>query len=270
MKADANSPSGSKPVAIACSSGFIIGGRFITPPPGLDVTNYNHPQVYRFRGRNRSVTVNEIIIHESVTRSVADTVNILRNRNLGVHLMIGPDGRITQLGDLLNVSLGHAYPHNTRSVGVEVVNPYYPKYCRARLPWGKIITAGWAHEGRYVLPTIDQAEAVACLIGWITSPAARGLSVPGNWIGVTGNRISMSRVTDTDRARPGIYAHTYFHHADGAWLILYSWLRLERRLTREQAYREAIRLGTTAKKTITLRKSSCECADTLSPELVVK
>jgi hypothetical protein len=45
---------------------------------------------------------------------------------------------------------------------------------------------------------------------------------------------------------PGIYAHHYFGHADGAWLVLYAWLRLEAGLSKEDARTEAVRLATGA------------------------
>src|SRR5574341_1307787 len=83
------------------SSIFLIRGLSISPPPGLSVTNYLNPSVRRFIGRNRQGrAVNEFIVHETVTRSVADTVNVLVRRRLGVHLIMGSNGAITQHGDL--------------------------------------------------------------------------------------------------------------------------------------------------------------------------
>ena len=108
-------------------------------------------------------TVNELIIHESVTRSAISTVAVLQRRKLGVHLIVAPDGRVTQHGDLAHERLAHAGGH---------------------------------------------------------------------------------------QRRPGVYAHHYFGHADGAWLILYAWLRLEVGLPPCVAYEEAVARATGARRTI--------------------
>jgi hypothetical protein len=249
IAAGASPPAGIR-AAPTDAARLLVKGVALRPPPGLAVTNYLDPSVHHFRGRSRrGRTINEIIIHETVTRSVADTVSVLRRRGLSVHLIVGPDGRITQHGDLADAHLAHAgRTHNRVSVGVEVVNPYYPRNLRAGLPWSRIIEARWAHRGRYVLATRQQAEAIARLIAWITSPRARALAIPRTWIGLSRGRLAMSRVPGANRPRPGIYAHTYFGHADGAWLVLYAWLRLEADLSPNRAYDEAVRLGTTGRR----------------------
>ncbi len=232
---------------------FLVGGVPQTPSMGLNITNYIDPSVQRFRNQTRSSTsVNELIVHETVTRSVRDTVKVLNERGLGVHLIMGPNGEITQHGDLLDDLLWHASQHNPMSVGIEVVNPYYPKYLKAGMPWTKVINAGWAHKGRYVVPTPKQAEAVARLIFWITSSKVKGLSIPRKWIGLSGNRLAMEQVSGANRRNPGVYAHTYFNHADGSWLILYAYLRINKGRTQDQAYNEAIRLATTSNRFVTL------------------
>jgi hypothetical protein len=237
----------------ASTSSFVVGGVPLPPPRGLTVTNFLDPGVPRFRGQNRrGRTVNEFVVHETVTRSTADTVKVLQQRGLGVHMIMGPNGEMTQHGDLADDTQWHASQHNPVSVGIEVVNPYYPKYLRSGLPWTQVILAGWAHEGRYVVPTPQQAEAVAQLIGWITSPAAAGLAIPRTWIGHSGSTMALGRVTGADKLRPGIYAHTYFGHADGSWLVLYAFLRIEKGRAPAQAYAEAIQLATTPKSSVVL------------------
>ena len=232
------------------AASFVVGGRSIEPPAGLDVRSFRHPDVHRFSGRDRTGrAVTEVVVHESVTRSAADTVSVLKRRKLGVHLIVAPDGGITQHGDLALDRLAHAGGHNGPSVGVEVVSPYYPQYLRDDLPWSRVIDAPWAHHGRYVLPTPEQADATARLVGWLTSSAA-GLSIPRTWRGLEGTRLAMGRVSDGDQRRPGVWAHHYFHHADGAWLVLYAWLRLEAGLTSCTAYEEAARRATGARRNV--------------------
>jgi len=230
---------------------FIIAGEEVTPPLGIDVTNFLDADVFSFEGRDRNGrTVNELIIHESVTRSAMSTVAVLRRRGLGVHLIISADGRVMQHADLARARLAHARSHNGPSVGVEVVNPYYPYLLRDNLPWRRTIKAPWAHKGAYVLPTPEQAEATAKLVGWLTSSRARGLAIPRAWLGVEDGHVHMGRVRGGDQRRPGVYAHHYFGHADGAWLVLYAWLRLELGLPPCAAYEEAVRRAAGARRSI--------------------
>ena len=232
---------------------LIVAGRTFEPPAGVEVRNYRDSDVRRFTRRDRTGrSVTEIVVHESVTRSAADTVSILDRRRLGVHLLVAPDGRVTQHGDLSNDRLSHAGGHNGPSVGVEIVNPYDPKYLREGLPWSRVIEGRWAHKDRYVVPTPEQAEATARLIRWLTSPAAEGLSIQRNWIGLDGKRLAMGRISDGDQRRPGVWAHHYFHHADGAWPVLNAWLRLAAGLAPCAAYEEAVRLARGARRSVDL------------------
>lgn len=232
---------------------LIVAGKDLGAPSGLRVRNFRDPDVARFTGRERTGReVNELILHETVTRSTAATVRVLLKRGLGVQLIVGPDGEVTQHGDLAQARLAHAGGHNGPSVGIEVVNPYYPKYASAKLPWKRIIDAPWAHQRRYVVPTPEQAEATAQLVQRLTSGDVAGLSIPRTWRGLTGTRLAMSRIADGDQRVPGIYAHTYFHHADGSWLVLYAWLRLDAGMPECIAYEEAIRRTTGVRRFVDL------------------
>jgi hypothetical protein len=232
--------------------GLVVGGRVLAAPRGLDVTNYRDPDVHRFSGRDRSErAVTEVIVHESVTTSAETTVRVLKRRKLGVHLIVAPDGRVTQHGDLAADRLAHAGGHNGPSVGIEIVNPYYDRL-KTGSPWSRVINAPWAHKDRYVVPTPEQAEATAQLVAWLTSPNADGLSIPRTWIGLEGTRLAMGRIADGDQRRPGIWAHHRFHHADGSWPVLYAWLRLATGLAPCAAYEEAVRLARDARRSVDL------------------
>src|SRR5690606_8266604 len=98
----------------------------------------------------------------------------------------------------------------------------------------------------------SQAEATTELVRLLTDGDLAGLAIPRTWRGLAGSRPSMNRLADGDVRKPGIYAHTYFHHADGAWLALYSWLRLEAELTPCHAYDEAIRRATGTRRYVEL------------------
>ncbi|MFW5739870.1 MAG: N-acetylmuramoyl-L-alanine amidase [Myxococcota bacterium] len=232
---------------------LIVAGVDLEAPVGLCVRNHRDPAVTKFGGRDRTGRlVDELILHETVTRSVESTVKVLLKRRLGVQLIVGPDGGVTQHGDLAHDRFAHAGGHNGPSVGIEVVNPYYPKYASAKLPWKRIIDAPWAHQRRYVVPTPEQAEVTARLVQLLTSGDLDGLSIPRTWRGISGTRLAMSRIADGDQRVPGIYAHTYFHHADGAWLALYAWLRLEAGMPECIAYEEAIRRATGVRRHVDL------------------
>ncbi|MEZ4442339.1 MAG: N-acetylmuramoyl-L-alanine amidase [Polyangiaceae bacterium] len=231
---------------------LIVAGRDVDVP-GLRVRNFRDPEVVRFKGQPRvGRVVDELILHETVTRSTAATVGVLVKRKLGVQLIVGPDGDVTQHGDLAHDRLAHAGGHNGPSVGIEVVNPYYPKYTSPKLPWQRIIDAPWAHQKRYVVPTPEQAEATADLVQLLTAGDIAGLAIPRTWRGLTGTRLSMNRLADGDVRKPGVYAHTYFHHADGAWLVLYSWLRVEAGLSACDAYDEATGRATGVRRYVEL------------------
>ena len=223
---------------------FIVGGKAIEPPPGLDVLNFNAAGVHRFRCRDRAgKPVTELVVHETVTRSAEETVAVLKKRRLSVHLILDEHGRFTQHGDLADDNLAHASQHNAASVGIEVVNPYYPSYLKPDMAWSTVIDAPWAHKKKYVLPTPAQAEAVARFVEWATSPAA-GLAIPRTWIGLAGTKLAMAEVESAAKLKPGVYAHHYFGHADGSLLVLYAWLRLGAGLASEAAFAEAVRRGT--------------------------
>lgn len=231
---------------------FIVGGKEIDPPSGLDVLNFNDPSVHRFRGKDRmGKPVTELVIHETVTRSAADTVAVLKKRRLSVHLILDEHGRFTQHGDLAADRLAHASQHNGPSIGIEVVNPYYPSYLKPGMAWATVIDAPWAHKKKYVLPTPTQAEAVAQFVEWVTSPVS-DLAIPRTWIGLAGTKLAMAEVEGASQLRPGLYAHHYFGHADGAWLVLYAWLRLEAGLEADVAFGEAVRRATGVRRRVDL------------------
>ncbi|ACY13301.1 N-acetylmuramoyl-L-alanine amidase [Haliangium ochraceum] len=237
---------------MSAANTLIVAGKDVAVPHGLRVRNWRNAGVYRFPARNRAGrTVNELILHETCTRDVATTVRVLRKRRLGVQLIVAADGEVTQHGDLAHDRLAHAGGHNGPSVGIEVVNPYYPRNLRDALPWKRVIDAPWAHEKRYVVPTLEQAEATSKLVRLLTGSVA-GLSIPRTWRGIRDGKLVMSRLRDGEQRIPGIYAHTYFHHADGAWLVLYAWLRLEAGLPPCVAYEEAIHRGSDVRWTASL------------------
>lgn len=239
--------------------GFLVGGRDLGAPSGLSVRNYvDTPTLTRFVNAKRTTPVTEVILHETVTRSAADTVAVLKQRGLGVHLIVGPDGQVDQHADLLTDDMWHASQHNRGSVGIECVNPYDPAFLpRENSFWTTTISAPWCasapnkeRQRLYVVPTQAQAEAVCQTVGWLTSAAANPLTIPKFWPGLQHTQtLAFGRVPSDTTLNPGIHAHMYFGHADGAWLVLYCWLRLEAGFPPEDAYAKALDLATSCSST---------------------
>jgi len=230
---------------------LVIKGQNYDAPGDLEVQNFKTGGAYRFVNQKRTGIVNEVIVHETVTSSAKATVAVLQQRNLGVQLIVGGDGTVYQHGDLAEDFHWHASEHNPHSVGIEVVNPYYPKFNPHNSVWTRTIPAPWADGKLYVVPAPAQAEALCQLVTWLTSDLAVGLSIPPKFVGVSDQKILMSR-TPQSQCGPGIYAHHYFGHMDGAWLVLYTWLRLQPQLDPADAYETACRLASGASKSIDL------------------
>jgi len=209
----------------------------------LRVRSFVDDPTLNFVGTKRKARVTEIIVHETVTRDVKTTLRVLRRRRLGVHFLIAPDGEVLQLADPVTTRLEHAAPHNVRSVGIEIVNPVEPRFLRKGLPWTRTLRGAWAPQGHYVLPTIAQAEACAGLLDALTRAHTARLAVSRTWQGLRGTGLAMGRVTGSERPASGIYAHCYFRHHDGAWPVLYAWLRLEASLAPEEAFERAVELA---------------------------
>jgi len=222
---------------------MIVKGELYKPKNLYVKTWRDGEQKLTVKGKRAYATT--IVAHETVTRSVADTVKVLKTRengNLGIHLICGPDGSFTQHADLCNEIVWHAGSHNSVSIGIEVVNPYYPEYLKKGDPWNKIINAPWAHKKKYVVPTKEQAESFAQFVLWCTSGDVSGINVPRIWPCINGNKFYMGPVAACKNPTPGIYSHMNIgNHADGAWLVLYAWLRIEVGLSEYLAYEEAIR-----------------------------
>lgn len=215
---------------------IIRGERFPSP---LRVTTWLDGAA-RLPSKGRRDSAVAVVLHETCTRSTEATVRTLQNRGLGCHFIVGPDGEVSQHADLATEITWHAGSHNSHSIGIEVVNPYYPTSVKAGDPWGRRIAAAWAHRGEYALPTLASAEAVVSLLRFLTLSDA--LDVPRRWPSMLGTTAHFQPVETCAKPTPGIYAHQHCGaHADGAWLVLYAWLRIEAHLTPSEAFEEAAR-----------------------------
>lgn len=171
-------------------------------------------------GRLRPKAPDMIVIHESVTLTREACEAVLRRRGLGVHAIIDEHAQAWLYNDP-SIALAHAGKLNTRSIGVELINPYYPDTAAASALWRErpVHRERWAHKGRYVVPT---PEALECL--WQTVHAfCVQYSIP-------------ARIVSSPE--PGIIAHAHSPfdaHADGVAPAEYIAARL-RGLTPAQAF----------------------------------
>jgi len=244
-----------EPPAPPEGSHIIMGGVGFDPGD-LRVDNWidHDPHDYRFTNKRRSGVVTEIIVHETVTCNQMSTLRVLQppskanpgGRDLGVHFIVEHNGTVFQNADVLDDMTWHAGVHNGASIGIEVVNPYEPRLLKPNAPWDQVIAAPWAAGGKYVVPTRDSAEALKKMLEFFTTKREGmpdRLMVPLRWVGLREGKMSLGRVSETG---PGIYAHTYFTHADGSWLVLYAWIRIIAGLGAEEAYAEAVKRATGA------------------------
>ena len=197
----------------------------------------------RFEGRRRLRTLDTIVIHESVTKSARSAIRVLKKRGLSVHYTIDRAGPHGEDGDIVEHCdpdkwCAHAGSLNRRSIAVEVINPYYPKYARAG---DEVIEARFAHKGRLILPSAAQGESAWRLIRWLCTAYDVPLQFPG--LDDTG-RFRWGRVKDPGS---GIMAHHRTNHADGLTVECYAVLRYGG-LPAERAYETMRRLASSGQR----------------------
>ncbi len=204
--------------------GYIITDGTLAQAPGIPVINYLSPVVHRFKAR-RKITPVGIVVHEPVARGVSRIVNILSRRHLGVHFIVSSEGTITQHADTHD-RLGHAGRWNKHTLGLEVENIYYGHLARGEEK-KRIISAKWAHKKRYVVPTKEALDSATDLIAYLCDVVE---TIPQRWLGLKANNtMRMGRLPRDlrDPKQPGIWAHTYFAHADGGYIVEYAKEKLE-------------------------------------------
>ena len=130
-------------------SAFIVNEAARPAPASLNLKTFADG-LHRFQNLPRRGSVTEVILHETVNTSAEATVRTLRQRNLGVHFVLGEDGAVYQHGDLQKDLLYHAEAHNGYSVGIEVVNPFEPRFRPAGGAFGRPRSPP---AGRWGVPT---------------------------------------------------------------------------------------------------------------------
>ena len=201
--------------------GFLIGGK--TVECSEEIKAFKNFIGESFKAKKRTKPPEHIVIHESVTRSRESTVRVLQNKGYGVHFMIDADGSISQHCDPLKESPIHANQLNSTSVGIEIVNPYYPT--KWGDPWFVLEPAKWwchvkkGGEAQWVAPTEKQIAACEALVRWLCQEIPSiPLAFPTEDLGPRKTRIKGWK--DKAKPEPGIVAHRDFaSHADGRGIL---------------------------------------------------
>lgn len=165
--------------------------------------------------------VDQIVIHESVTKDAATARAVLKKRGLGVDFIVDENGDFgVENPTFLRHYTQHAGPdHNERSVGLEVVNLYYPKHN----PEGQQIQAVWAHQGRYLVPSQKQLETAWQAVQVLVKVTKTPLRFPC----IDKEKGTMYWGRHKNYKLPGIMAHHRSNHADGLFIEYYCFLRSE-------------------------------------------
>lgn len=225
------------------SNRLIIDGESVQLPEsmlnvGITASNYIDDGEHYFSQHRSRKKVTNFVIHESVTMSAAQTNRVLDSKRVrsakdgkgggkgwdyGIHLNLAPDGHISCHADLVRHRLVHADQLNDSSFGIEVVNPYNPKFGRG--PFTETIPGPWwcwtpsNAKKVYCLPTPAQMAAIFHLCRFLCETIP---DLPFEF--PTAHLNSRKRRIDgwDNRANPGpgIVAHRDFaSHADGRYLL---------------------------------------------------
>jgi len=163
------------------------------------------------------------VIHENAGVSASRCKDTLDKKGLGIHLILARNGKFSCHADLINDVCWHGNQLNPTSIGIEVINPYYPKIGRVvSYPVDIIPSKWWTHilgnNKGYVLPTTEQIEALKIVIPWLCSELNIPYAFPTWYLNKTQHRIK--RWMLRAKPEPGIVAHRdYWSHSDGRYLL---------------------------------------------------
>lgn len=261
---------------------IVVAGKEYDPPDGLRLTNWASPDVYHYEHSPELTAgtfscrlpgdVIEVLVHETAGNVVCtreDLEHMDNSDHFGVHFVVLRDGAVWQCNDVIDRLVHAGTSHNEASVAIETVSPVVPRLAPPDAP--RIEETVWGHRDRYdhddddstdriianprrayVLPPVEQLEAVSLLIEWLAGGAEHGLGIPRSWVGIQDDRILMDKGEHRGLSSPeaGIWAHGYevrTDHVDSFFHILYAWLRLESHggagLPASEAYELAIDLA---------------------------
>ena len=218
-----------------CSNILIFGGHKVDVSQtlgarGITVSNYEDDEEERFKTSKYKKPIERFIIHESGGgREAARVVRTLQKKGYGVHLMVAPDGHVSQHANLGTERIVHANQCNDTSVGLEIVNPYSARYA-LKSPFTRTIPAKWwtwvplGAPKLYVTPTDAQLHAARAVIPFVCKKMGIPIEFPTAYLNGKPKRITHWKGDKNGKNRalpgPGISAHRDFAgHADGRFIL---------------------------------------------------
>ncbi len=199
----------------------------------------------KLRSYSRRYTeIDQLVIHESCCRTTAKCVKILNARRLGCHYLIDRDeaGTITSHVPVEKACSHAGSGHNRRSIGIEIINPYYGKYAK---DGEETLTGVWTHKKNYLLPLESQMKSLWKLVLWLIMRHDIRLEFPGIPDGVMRwGKIAEHHV-------PGIMAHHRFNHGDGTFAECYIYHRTKA-CSHEEAWEKTIAAASAGKRSTPL------------------
>jgi N-acetyl-anhydromuramyl-L-alanine amidase AmpD len=203
---------------------IVINGKEMELPNQIPSTNFlsdGEPHIFN---KPRKKQLQHIVIHETTGVSARRCKDTLQKKGLGIHLILARDGKLSCHADLVSEVCYHGNQLNPTSIGIEVVNPYYPHIGKVVSYPVEIIPAKWwTHtiKGKskgYVLPTPEQIQTLKTIIPWLCEKLNIPYAFPTWFLNKTQKRIKgwfLKKKPD-----PGVVAHRdYASHSDGRWLL---------------------------------------------------
>lgn len=202
----------------------VIGGEQIKLPDELKGGNYLDIDLAHFKCKPRKKLLSHLVLHETTGNSALRCQNTLLKKGYGVHLILSRQGLITCHNDLTDEVTIHANQLNKTSVGIEIVNPFYPSHSKDDKD--RIIDAEWwthckpKSDRRYVLPSKEQLNTLDLLIPFLCLELNIPFEFPTRHLNRKQRKIKNWRFRA--KPKPGIVAHQDFSkHADGRFPLEY-------------------------------------------------
>lgn len=212
------------------SNSIVVNGEIVPIPKefteqGLSASNFMQDGEQRFKATRRAASPIHFVLHETCGNTAKGCIKTLSDNGYGVQLIMHPSGHISCHADLVLDQVIHANQLNGTSFGVEVVNPYAPKYVRDKALWSNIIPAQWwtwCPEGdrRYVTPTEAQMKAARLLVPWLCTVTGVQYRFPTKGLNKKKPQIDGLKMKPKGRPGPGVVAHRDFaSHSDGRYML---------------------------------------------------
>lgn len=111
-----------------------------------------------------------IVLHDSVTRSTASTLRVLRARGLSTHYLVDESGMVSADHPTTGKAAHAGSAWNSRSIGIDIVSLYDPRLLDARNRWGdearraRVAPRRWAPKRGVITMTEPQRQALVDLV----------------------------------------------------------------------------------------------------------